>query len=45
MLGKLAKGAYVLFVAAMIVAWAASAGKSTSSTPNTDEPVVWTFYA
>jgi hypothetical protein len=45
MLGRLAKGAYVLFVAAMIVAWAASAGKSTPSTPKNDEPVVWTFNA
>ena len=31
MLGRVAKGAYVLFVAAMIVAWAASAGKSAPS--------------
>ena len=45
MLGKLARGAYVLFVAAMIVAWAASAGKGTQPAPKNDKPVVWTFYA
>ncbi len=43
MLGRMAKGAYVLFVAAMIVAWAASAGKSTPSQPQNAEPVVWNW--
>ena len=44
MLGRMAKGAYVLFVAAMIVAWAASAGKSNSAAPKNNEPVIWTWY-
>jgi hypothetical protein len=44
MLGKLARGAYVLIVAAMIVAWAVSAGKSGPAEPTDDLPVAWTWY-
>jgi hypothetical protein len=43
MLGRVAKGAYVVFVAAMIVAWAVSAGKSTPAEPKNDEPAVWNW--
>ncbi len=43
MLGRMAKGAYVLFVAAMVVAWAVSAGKSNSAEPKNQEPVVWNW--
>lgn len=40
MLGRLARGAYVLFVAAMIVVWAISAGKSASPQPQSENTVV-----
>ena len=40
MLGRLARGAYVLFVAAMIVAWAMSAGKGASTQPQSENTVV-----
>jgi hypothetical protein len=40
MLGRLARTAYMLFVATMIVAWAMSGGKSSSPTaPKNDRPV------
>ena len=40
MFGRLARGAYVLFVAAMIVAWAISAGKSAPTQPQSGNTVV-----
>lgn len=43
MLGRMAKGAYVLFVAAMIVAWAVSSGRTSPSQPQNTEPVIWTW--
>ena len=43
MLGGMAKGAYVLFVAAMILAWAVSAGRTSPSEPQNAEPVTWTW--
>jgi hypothetical protein len=45
MLGRLARGAYMLIVAGMIVAWAMSAGKSSPAEPTNDQPVeTWTWY-
>jgi hypothetical protein len=43
MLGRMARGAYVLFVAAMIVAWAVSGGRNSPSQPQNAEPVVWNW--
>ena len=43
MLGRMAKGAYVLFVAAMIVAWAVSGGRNSPPQPQNAEPVVWNW--
>ena len=40
MVGRLARGAYMLFVAGMIVAWAISAGKSSPAEPQNDHAVV-----
>ena len=40
MLGRLARGAYVLFVAAMIAVWAMSAGKSASAQPQSENTAV-----
>ena len=36
MIGRLARGAYMLIVAGMIVAWAMSAGKSGPAEPQND---------
>jgi hypothetical protein len=43
MLGRVAKGAYVVFVVAMIAAWAASAGRSTPAETKNAEPVIWNW--
>lgn len=43
MLGRMARGAYVLFVAAMIMAWAVSGGRNSPSQPQNAEPVVWNW--
>lgn len=40
MLGRLVRGAYVLFVAAMIVTWAMSASKSAPAQPQSENTVV-----
>jgi hypothetical protein len=40
MLGKLARGAYMLIVTGMIVVWAMSAGKSSPAEPMNDQAVV-----
>ena len=40
MLATLARGAYMAIVAAMIVAWAVSAGKSSPAEPQNDQTVV-----
>ena len=40
MVGRLARGAYMLIVAVMIVAWAISAGKSSPAEPQNDRAVV-----
>ncbi len=40
MLGRLARGAYMLIVAGMIVAWAISATKSSPAEPKTDRQIV-----
>jgi hypothetical protein len=39
MLGRLARGAYMLIVATMIVAWAISASKSNPAEPSKDQVV------
>ncbi len=39
MLGRLARGAYMLIVAAMIVVWAISASKSSPAEPKNDQVV------
>lgn len=39
MLGRLARWAYMLVVAAMIVAWAMSASKSSPAEPKDDQAV------
>jgi hypothetical protein len=44
MIGRLARGAYMLTVAVMIVVWAMSASKSSPAEPKNDQPVVWTWY-
>jgi len=44
MLGRLARAAYVLFVTAMIVAWAISVGSSSPVEPKNDPPVVELWY-
>ena len=43
-LGTLARGAYMLIVAGMIVAWAISASKSSPAEP-TNEQVIERWYA
>ncbi len=40
MLGRLARGAYMLIVAGMIVAWAMAASKSSPAEPKNDDIVV-----
>lgn len=46
MLGKLARAAYMLFVATMIVAWAMSGSKNTPPQPKPDRPVThWNWYS
>jgi hypothetical protein len=40
MLGRLARGAYMLAVVTMIVAWAVSASKSTPAPPEPEDAVV-----
>jgi hypothetical protein len=40
MFGQLARGAYMLIVAVMIVAWAISASKSSPADPQDDQVVV-----
>jgi hypothetical protein len=40
MLGRLARAAYLLTLAVMIVAYALSAGKNSPPEPQIDEPVV-----
>jgi hypothetical protein len=39
MIGRLARGAYMLIVAGMIVAWAMSASKSSPAEPKNDQVV------
>ena len=39
MLGRLARGTYVLVVAAMVAAWAMSASKSSPAEPKNEQPV------
>ena len=41
MIGRLARGAYMLIVAGMVVAWAMSPGKSDSVEQTTEQPVVY----
>ena len=42
MLGKLSRGAYMAIVAAMIVAWAVSASRSSPVEPQAEQPVmIW----
>lgn len=43
MIGRLARGVYMLIVAGMIVAWAVSASKSSPAEPKNDQAVV-TWY-
>ncbi len=41
MIGRLARGAYMLIVAGMVVAWAMLPGKSNSVEQTTEQPVVY----
>jgi hypothetical protein len=41
MIGRLARGAYMLIVAGMVVAWAISAGKDSPVAQTTEQPVVY----
>jgi hypothetical protein len=41
MIGKLARGAYMLIVAGMVVAWAISPGKSSPAEPTNDLVIVY----
>lgn len=43
MIGRLARGTYVLVVGAMIVAWAVSLGKEISAEPQ-QAPQIWIIY-
>lgn len=38
MFGKMARGAFLLVLAVMVVAWAWSANKSSAADPKNDEP-------
>ncbi len=40
MLGRLARGAYVLIVAGMVAAWAMTASKSSPAEPTNEQPVI-----
>jgi hypothetical protein len=40
MIGRLARGAYMAIVAAMIVAWAMSASKSNPAEPQSEQTIV-----
>jgi len=39
MLGRLARGAYMLAIVVMVAAWAMSAGKSSPVEPKNDQPI------
>jgi len=41
MIGRLARGAYLLIVAGMVVAWAMSPGKSAPAEPASSQQVVY----
>jgi hypothetical protein len=41
MLGRLARGAYMLIVVGMVVAWAMSASKSSPAEPTNEKPIVY----
>ena len=41
MIGRLARGAYMLIVATMVVIWAMSPGKSSPVEQSTEQPVVY----
>jgi hypothetical protein len=44
MIGKVARGTYVLVVGTMIVAWVVSLGKEVPVEPQTS-PQIWTIYS
>ncbi len=44
MLGKMARGTFLLILAAMVVAWAVSVSKSNPAAPQ-DDQVVWRMYS
>jgi hypothetical protein len=43
MIGKVARGTYVLVISAMIVAWVASVGKEVPAEPQS--PQTWIIYS
>ena len=43
MLGKLARGTALFFLAAMIAAWALSVGKNEAAAPQGEQPVEYLF--
>lgn len=46
MLSKLARGAFLLFLAVMVVAWAFSADSRTQAEPQSDQPAEpWNIYS
>jgi len=46
MLSKVARGAFLLILAVMVVSWAMSVGKSSPAAPQSDQPVEhWYMYA
>lgn len=45
MAGKIARGAYVLIVGAMVVAWVISFSKEAPAKPQQTGPKVWYIYS
>ena len=46
MFSKVARGAFLLILAAMVVSWAMSVGKTSPADPQSDQPVErWSMYA
>ena len=45
MIGKIARGAYVLVVGTMVVAWVVSFNKEAPPKPKTTSPQVWYVYS
>ena len=45
MIGKIARGAYVLVVVTMVVAWVVSFNKEAAPKPQTTGPQVWYIHS